>query len=639
MTGRYIRRPIPLEIRGLPSRLTVDQDVPNSYQETTTVQQVPKVFSNAVNEAITSYRGSPSNSGRSSPTLTEEIDSTASIPQTTGNTTERSSIDSNYFIDEFDRQAAKTVQALFDEIDSVLFEQSSNRAEYIYNECQEWIFQFPHLRLLGRQLIPPQDTGYQFLERDVSRPSTTGSMGLMDITEMDMFGTQDNSQGLNVMGKQLKTQTLPVDVRSQRNSMTSSDKYSSEFSHLEEEVFESDGEYEEMIAVDYKDIYEDSSDQKMQLTPRRRRVGYPPITPNASLKDSVASSAFDSLWQEIISWIRDLLKKFSAIVLDEHKPLIIPMQDTSTHQPLEPPSSSHLPHHREQFNPKYITRAHTIVGSLYVDPTKLDGVLQISRKVVNNRDPSHLHDLTENPIVTARPASSIIPPSNKRPVSVWPGHARSRGSGAMVRLAPITHDRSKTPSVQDEDHGAALDALRVKKLNPVSGRISSPPAINQRVGALPPIPNYMEEPLTASRQASRKGPSSRASSAIDKDLRVPYRERMIPQEGRPSTTHAMRSDTPLGVPRRASTPFGSSLAFSPANTRSNTFGGSHMMALNITGCSLQPSSDHLGQVPQEILEDSEMTPDDVIKTKQWNPSTTGNNPYKRARQMSSLVRS
>ena len=47
---------------------------------------------------------------------------------------------------EFDRQAAKKVQHLFDEIDSVLFEKQSNQAEYIKTECQEWGSQFPHLR-------------------------------------------------------------------------------------------------------------------------------------------------------------------------------------------------------------------------------------------------------------------------------------------------------------------------------------------------------------------------------------------------------------------------------------------------------------------------------------------------------------
>ena len=47
--------------------------------------------------------------------------------------------------------------------------------------------------------------------------------------------------------------------------------------------------------------YEDNMEHKKQITPRRRRVGFPPITPNACVKDSVASGAFDSVWCEVSS--------------------------------------------------------------------------------------------------------------------------------------------------------------------------------------------------------------------------------------------------------------------------------------------------------------------------------------------------
>lgn len=40
------------------------------------------------------------------------------------------------------------MQYLFDEIDSVLFEQNSDGPQYIKKECQEWQFQFPHLRFV-----------------------------------------------------------------------------------------------------------------------------------------------------------------------------------------------------------------------------------------------------------------------------------------------------------------------------------------------------------------------------------------------------------------------------------------------------------------------------------------------------------
>lgn len=63
-------------------------------------------------------------------------------------------------------------------------------------------------------------------------------------------------------------------------------------------------EKKKMMNIQKKHLYfryDESSNDKKQLTPRRRRVGYPPITPNASIKDSVISSAFDAIWQEVKS--------------------------------------------------------------------------------------------------------------------------------------------------------------------------------------------------------------------------------------------------------------------------------------------------------------------------------------------------
>ena len=42
--------------------------------------------------------------------------------------------------------------------------------------------------------MPSRDSGFEMIERDMSRPSTTGSMGLVDVTELDMSGSTD-SQG------------------------------------------------------------------------------------------------------------------------------------------------------------------------------------------------------------------------------------------------------------------------------------------------------------------------------------------------------------------------------------------------------------------------------------------------------------
>lgn len=597
MTGRYVRKPVPLEVtvRGI---RPIDDPTTAFVRSTEhpNAQILPVDYLKTVSEALTSYQSTPSGSGRSSPTVIE-TQSTASSAQIgwTGNTTERSSTDSTYSWDEFDKQAAKTVQSFFEEIDSVLFEHNLDGPQYIRKECQEWQYQFPHLRILGRQLMIPQDTGYHVILTDSSRPSTS-SMGITDVTDHDISNTPD-LQGLSLTGRSIEAKTVPVEARSVLSSRREESSLTSEYNHLEEEIIEQEGYYEEVIAIDYKDIYDESSEQKKQITPRRHRVGYPPITPNACVKDSVLSSVFDSIWQEIISWNRNLTRKYSVLVLEENKPLVLPMQ------PLSPPNRhEHLLLSRE---PSFSTamsrqRSYTTAGTL-----NLDDVLLISSKKISVRETSNLQDYSETPV-----------PNTQRPPSSFQTSATTRRPGSNTRftrpppqkparLAPIQSDSSKTYTEERVGPNGALQVIKIA---------------HARNGALPPL-NAEVEP-----SKGQKRGTSRASSAVVKDSSASHRERYIMADARPSTTHAMRSDTPQGNfnSRRASTPFGPGLTAIPS--RSAMFG---QMALGIMGSALQPSSEH--PLPPEILEDQENM-DDVINNNKWTPSPPSHhNPYYRQR--------
>lgn len=473
--------PTPRQHRLLP--VTPGRGIPQGslhdpYPSIETQPPLPTDFLATVTEALTSYHGTPSSSGRSTPTITEaQIVHTVQVGEWgTGNTTERSSTGSTstgYSWDEFDKQAAKTVQNLFDEIDSVLFEQSGGAPPYIHKECQEWGAQFPHLRILGNQLMSPKDQGFQLIEREGSRPMT-GSLGLVDVTENEIAATQD-IQGLSLSGKRVQARKPPVEARSNRQG---SDAPFTEFTHLEEEIFEQEGDYEEIIAIEYKDVYDESSNDKKQLTPRRRRVGYPPITPNASIKDSVISSAFDAIWQEIVSWMQPLTRKYTMMVLDERKPIRVPILDQIR-------ADHPLPSSREpsfSFLNNKIQRSNTTIG---VTGPRLENVLHISTKKLQSREATSLTD--SDPIInTARPASSANPSlkMSNRPISVKLTQQRSTRSG-LIRLAPIDN-RSKTPNVEDEKPGPS-GALKVTRITPHSERLSSPPTHHQRNGTLPPL--------------------------------------------------------------------------------------------------------------------------------------------------------
>jgi len=50
-------------------------------------------------------------------------------------------------------------------------------------------------RVLGRQLVPVLDSGYEMIEREMSRPNTMSSMGLQEVTDHDLSFSSHDSQG------------------------------------------------------------------------------------------------------------------------------------------------------------------------------------------------------------------------------------------------------------------------------------------------------------------------------------------------------------------------------------------------------------------------------------------------------------
>ncbi|XP_012945921.2 protein FAM149B1, partial [Aplysia californica] len=160
----------------------------------------------------------------------------------------------------------------------------------------------------------------------------------------------------------------------------------------------------------------------------------------------------------------------------------------------------------------------------------------------NQMDPS------ESPVLSAA-----------RPGSSFHSQTQLRGSrvprGRALALAPLGHKMLVGEEERSSSRGVANDALQVKGV-PMSGNDSlpSPPSNFQRNTALPPLD-------MAPQRGRQQG--YRATSAIDnKDMRMSFRNRghLASEQNRPNTTHAMRSETPLGSQsRRSSTPLGNSI--------------------------------------------------------------------------------
>lgn len=89
-----------------------------------------------------------------------------------------------------------------------------------------------------------------------------------------------------------------------------------EYCFLEEEIFEQDGVYEELLAYDnQEEEYLVEHNKRLNLN-KRRRHGLPPITPKAAMRDLVSNFVFDNMWSELIDWCAELIKTYSRTILD-----------------------------------------------------------------------------------------------------------------------------------------------------------------------------------------------------------------------------------------------------------------------------------------------------------------------------------
>lgn len=215
---------------------------------------------------------------------------------TTGNTTERSSLYS-WGDDEFDHQASRVVKEMFHAIEKMLFESVLSGSSLLQHECREWMEAFPHLRILGRQAHSVKDEGFQSFpsSRNFSETATASTdFQISDTFECSDFGS------LTLSGSAFRPTPVPLRYLIGPDSHGESGGSASEFSHLQEEIFEQDGDVEEYLAYDIREMDEDDMAKRYHV-PRRRRLGYPPITPNACVRDAVINQLFDITWRKMVS--------------------------------------------------------------------------------------------------------------------------------------------------------------------------------------------------------------------------------------------------------------------------------------------------------------------------------------------------
>ncbi|XP_057608864.1 protein FAM149A isoform X1 [Chionomys nivalis] len=531
---------------------------PRKHSSAKSKDPLPTNFTRNVQKAIDKYASeslsSFSSSGSHTPTEAHNSwPGSSTQSSATGLSTERSSV-SSWRDDEFDRVNAQKVQQLFWEVEEMLFEgKVSPQTQNLLAECSEWARRSLHLRVLGRQLIPPSDEGFRHFQGTLPRSATHEPLPpvsdhISSVRELCISGSQ-------IVPEALSAPTLTDADGTELTDPTSC-------SSLKEEVYHMDGSIEEYFAFDRKQDGDEHLEQNPTLRDRKwHRHGLPPISPHDCIRDAVAAEVFDHVWANVVAILEDLIRKTWESALTgkrkhqgkpkaaENRTPHVLVSRLSTDVSSVPPSRSSETLHTSlasHFNPPQFSQPHRFSSNFYSD---LSGVMTIQAKPLQQR-PTYFADKTQSE-QDDKPSGGGIGTSSRHRLGRIPD---SRGPQTSAKKTPVHRrlpsiasdpQRLRTPIVYSDE------ILRGTKLQTGIDHLPSSAVPTSR-NRLPPIGSEAGEQNTGasgSRPVSYRGryPQNRVFSAMPESVeRSPLRERTIVLEqlSRPSTTHTFRSDTP-----------------------------------------------------------------------------------------------
>ncbi|XP_069711992.1 protein FAM149A isoform X1 [Phaenicophaeus curvirostris] len=531
-------------------------------------ESLPAVFERHVQEAINNYTcetlSSLSSSDCTAPT--ELNNSWSGLNScTTDFSTERSSVYS-WRDDEFDKANTRRVHQLFWEIDEMLFEgKVTSQTESLQAECTDWVERFPHLRVLGKQLLLPKDEGFQhFQSSSHSSVDTKCSPGLHECTS--------NVKELCISGSKLIPTASPIHKSLDSSSTRISASESSMYSFLEEEIYDVDGKIEEYLAFDNEELDDENWEQKkIHLAEEKRsRRGIPPVSPNACIKDAVASEVFDCIWSNVIAILEELIKKNWESSITEGDEQMENLKAVTAKLPHLPvvritADAGNVPLSRDSEARSVSFGSHLVSSQVHRFSSNfcndLNGVMTIQAKPLQQRHVARVekvqNEQEDKQHSTGSCARNTVHARLGRIVDnsvLSSSRVQLASSGKLpshCRLPSLTSDQlsSKAPRIYDDE------ILRGTKLGACLGRLSSartPTSWNR----LPPINSEAVEqylPVPRLQQSFQRGRDahSRVSSAVPGNTQQrPLRERTVTvnQFSRPNTTHTFRTDTPQKMP-------------------------------------------------------------------------------------------
>ncbi|NWW72808.1 F149A protein, partial [Climacteris rufus] len=523
---------------------------------------LPSLFARNVQEAIDNYScetlSSLSSSGCTTPT--ELSNSWSGINSyTTSLSTERSSVYS-WRDDEFDKANTQRVNQLFWEIDEMLFEgKVTYQTKNLQAECADWVEQFPHLRVLGKQLLVPKDEGFQhFQSRNDAHVDAKCLPSLHECT--------GNTKELCISGSKLIPTASPIHKSLDSSSTGISASDSATYSFLEEEIYDVDGKIEEYLAFDNKEFEDDSWEQKkMRLSEKRCKRGIPPVSPNACIKDSVASEVFDHIWSNVIGILEELIKKNWETGIPDCDKQIEKLKTVTAKLPHLPvihittdaenvPLSRGSEARSVSFGPPSVSsqvKVHRFSSNSCSD---LNGVMTIQAKPLQQRHVATVEKIQNEQEDKQRSIASSAPNSAHAKLGrisdnriLSPSPALLASSRKLPRLPALTSDQlcSEVPNMCNDEicKGTKVVASwdRFSYARAPAARNKLPP-INSEA-----VEQYLSVPRMQRISHQELYAHSRVSSAVaGRTEQRPLRERTVTvdQFSRPNTTHTFRRDTP-----------------------------------------------------------------------------------------------